>query len=348
MGARVPTQSSFLLPQISCPFPASYHPNGDVIAAASDKWFEAESYYFTEARHCHLHQLNVGRLVAYCYHRVIDDNHLRIVCDYMNVLFHMDNLCDFLSTGEAVTLSEVTMNALASPHVYRTILPSGRNLPAVEPEASKLIRNFWQRCIVNMAPGIQACFCENISATVKSIKTERKFRGKDSLPDVAAYIAFRHDNSACPAAFDLLEYSMDIELPNFVRNDPSLMVLSNCAIDFIALCNDVFSYNVEQSRGDICHSVPIMMKIHKLDLQGAIDRIADMCRESIESFQAAKALLPSWGTELDKDVALYIGGIEDWMSGNIEWSLSSERYFPPGSKKEGVVMLLPCQTDVYV
>ncbi|KAF8801858.1 terpenoid synthase [Phlegmacium glaucopus] len=345
--ARVPTQFSFLLPQISCPFPVSYHPNGDIIAAASDKWFEAESYYFTEARRRRLHQLKVGRLVTCCYHRVINDNRLRIVCDFMNVLFHMDDLCDFLSTSEAVTFSEVIMNALASPHEYRTILPSGRNLPAVEPEASKLIRNFWQRCIVDMAPGIQARFCENVSATVKSIETERKFRGKDSLPDFAAYIAFRRDNSSCRNALDLLEYSMEIELPNFVRNDPSFTVLSNCAIDFIALCNDVFSYNVEQSRGDICHSVPIIMKIYKLDLQGAVDHIADMCRESIESFQAAKALLPSWGTEIDKDVALYIGGIEDWMSGNIEWSLLSERYFPPGSMKEGVVTLLPRQTDVY-
>ncbi|KAF8524713.1 isoprenoid synthase domain-containing protein [Hysterangium stoloniferum] len=347
MSARVLTQSSFLLPQISCPFPASYHPNGDIIAAASDKWFEAESYYFTEARRRRLHQLKVGRLVAYCYHRATDDNRLRIVCDYMNVLFHMDDLCDFLSTSEAATLSEVTMNALASPHVYRTILPSGRKLPVVEPEASKLIRNFWRRCIVNMTSSVQTRFCENISLAVKTIETERKFRGKDSLPDIAAYIAFRRENSACRAAFDLLEYCLEIELPNFVRNDPSLTVLSNCAIDFIALSNDIYSYNVEQSRGDICHSVPIIMKIHNSDLQEAVDRIADMCRESVESFQAAKALLPSWGTEIDKDVAMYIGGIEDWMSGNIQWSLFLERYFPPGSKKDGVVTLLSRQTDVY-
>ncbi|KAF8507857.1 hypothetical protein BU17DRAFT_57157, partial [Hysterangium stoloniferum] len=86
--------------------------------------------------------------------------------------------------------------------------------------------------------------------------------------------------------------------------------------------------------------VALVMKAHNLDLQGAVDHIADMCRESIESFHAAKAVLPSWGTEIDKDVTMYIKCIEDWMSGSLQWSLFLERYFPPGSEKDGVVTIL--------
>ncbi|KAF8501816.1 hypothetical protein BU17DRAFT_71974 [Hysterangium stoloniferum] len=68
----------------------------------------------------------------------------------------------------------------------------------------------------------------------------------------------------------------------------------------------IFSYNIEHSHGHPCHIVTLVMKAHNLDLQGVVDRIADMCRESKESFHAAKALLPLWGTEIDNDVTMYI------------------------------------------
>ncbi|KAF8524715.1 terpenoid synthase [Hysterangium stoloniferum] len=347
MSTQIPTQSSFLLPQISCPFPASYHPNGDAIAAAADKWFEGGCYHFAEARRRRINELKAGRLAAYCWNRAIDDSRLRIICDFLNVFFHMDDLSDHLSTSEAATSSEVAMNALASPHAYRTVLPSGRKLPEVEPETSKLLRDFWERCIVDMAPGAQTRFCKNVDGWVKGMEMECQLRNNDSLPDITSYLAFRRDSSGIRPCFDLLEYAFGIELPNVVTNDPAFTALLNSANDFISLSNDVFSYNVEQSRGDICHSVPKLMKIHSLDLQGAVDRVADMCRESVESFHAAKAALPSWGTKVDKDVATYIQGLEDSMSGSLEWSLSSERHFPIGSIKDGVVTLLPRQTVVY-
>ncbi|KAF8514896.1 isoprenoid synthase domain-containing protein, partial [Hysterangium stoloniferum] len=135
-----------------------------------------------------------------------------------------------------------------------------------------------------------------------------------------SFLPLRRDNSGCRPCFELLEYSFGIELPGFVMDDPSIILLSNCANDFIALSNDIFSYNVEQSRGDTYNIVVMVMKSFKLDLQGAVDHIGNMCRETLELFQATKASLPSWNVEIDKDVALYIKGLEDWVSGSLHWS----------------------------
>ncbi|KAF8507833.1 terpenoid synthase [Hysterangium stoloniferum] len=337
----MPTQTSFLLPQISCPFNVSYHPNGDVVAAASDKWFEGGSDHFTEAKRRRLYEIKAGQLTAYCYNDA-DDNRLRVVCDFINILFHLDDLFDNLSTRDTVAFSDVVMNALTSPHAYRIILPSGTKLPEAEPEASRIVRDFWGRCIADMAPSVQARFCENMNAFLKSLEAESKSRGDDSLPSIAEFMSLRRDNGGCRPSFDLLEYSFGIELPDFVMDDPSITLLSDCANDFIALTNDIFSYNVEQSRGDTYNVVVIVMKSFKLDLQGAVDHIGNMCRETLELFQATKASLPSWNVEVDKDVALYIKGLEDWMSGSLHWSLFvSERYFPPSTLKDGVVTLLP-------
>jgi hypothetical protein len=69
------------------------------------------------------------------------------------------------------------------------------------------------------------------------------------------------------------------------------------------------------------------MEHHGLDLQGAFDRAGDMCREVIDSFKENKNKLPSWGAEIDGDVARYVRGLEDWMSGSVQWSFVTERYF---------------------
>jgi alpha-muurolene/germacrene-A/gamma-muurolene/(+)-delta-cadinol synthase len=133
------TSTTIRLPNIHTPFPLVYHKNGDAIAAASDHWFENGCRSFTEDKRRRLYGLKAGQLTAYCYHNT-DDHRLRVVCDFMNFLFHLDDISDDLKATETVALSDVVMNAFASPHSYRGILPDGRRLPEEEPEASKLAR----------------------------------------------------------------------------------------------------------------------------------------------------------------------------------------------------------------
>jgi hypothetical protein len=135
------TSTTIRLPNIHTPFPLAYHKNGDAIAAASDHWFENGCRSFTEDKRRRLYGLKAGQLTAYCYHNT-DDHRLRVVCDFMNFLFHLDDISDDLKTTETVALSDVVMNAFASPHSYRGILPDGRRLPEEEPEASKLAREY--------------------------------------------------------------------------------------------------------------------------------------------------------------------------------------------------------------
>jgi alpha-muurolene/germacrene-A/gamma-muurolene/(+)-delta-cadinol synthase len=105
----------------------------------------------------------------------------------------------------------------------------------------------------------------------------------------------------------------------------------------------MYSFNVEHARGDWNNMVAIFMKHHSLDIQGAVNRTAEMCCQVFDTFNENKAKLPSWGPEIDKDVSLYVGGLESWMSGNLYWSFTTERYFGPevlDIKQNKVVKLL--------
>lgn len=105
------------------------------------------------------------------------------------------------------------------------------------------------------------------------------------------FIQLRRDTSGCKPVFDLIEYSMDIDLPDFVIDNPFIMALNEGANDLVTVrpvcalhfqftirltllypqwsnvsfsstrrlgmsdadpdrAQDIFSYNVEQSRGD--------------------------------------------------------------------------------------------------
>lgn len=97
----------------------------------------------------------------------------------------------------------------------------------------------------------------------------------------------RRDTSGCKPVFDLIEYAMDIDLPDFVISHPIIKALNQGANDLVTVCfpstteqalpncplqwsNDIFSYNKEQALGDthnVCYvcfycCAPTVMILH--------------------------------------------------------------------------------------
>ena len=90
--------------------------------------------------------------------------------------------------------------------------------------------------------------------------------------------------------------------------------------------------------------IPVVMHEQGLPLQGAVDFVGDLCKQCIERFEQDKAELPSWGPEIDRAVAMYVQGLDDWIIANAEWSFVTERYFGkegPTVKKTRQIALLP-------
>lgn len=73
--------------------------------------------------------------------------------------------------------------------------------------------------------------------------------------------------------------------------------------------------------------IPVVMHQEGVDLQAAVDFVGNMCKQSIDRFNEDRARLPSWGPEIDRDVAIYVNGLADWIVGSLHWSFETERYF---------------------
>ncbi|KAF8588089.1 terpenoid synthase [Ramaria rubella] len=329
------TVTAFRLPDLisNCPFPVAYHKNGDAIAAASEKWVEQGCRVFTEDMRRHLRGLMAGQLAAYCYNKCSDER-FRVICDFMLVLFLLDDLSDDLMTKDTEILADVVMNAIAFPEAYRPTHTKGKEQPEIESDASSLTRDYWARLIPDAGPEVQARCAENVELYLVAVHQQANHRDTGDIPSLEDYVQLRRLSSGCKPLFDLLEYSLDMQLPDYIIENPLLETLKDCVNDFVAFSNDIFSFNVEQSRGDTHNLVTIIMENYNLDLQSAVDRAGDMCREALDKYCVTKAKFPSYGPELDNQLAAFFRGLESWISGSLDWSFVTPRYF--GSRRNEI------------
>ncbi|KAJ7772948.1 terpenoid synthase [Mycena maculata] len=336
--------TSFILPDLvsHCPYSLTYHPNGDVVAQESVDWLDSSCPELSPKQRKALHGLKAGELTAYCYHTAPPDR-LRVISDFMNYLFHLDNISDGMMTRDTEVLADSVMNALWFCQAYRPTSALGKKQPPEELNAGKLARDFWARCIPGAGPGTQARFKETLELFFEAVNIQAEMRDAGIIPDLESYIDVRRDTSGCKPCWALIEYALDIDLPDYVVENPVMMALNQSTNDLVTWSNDIFSYNVEQSRGDTHNMVIILMQFHDHTLQSALDYVGELCRQTIDTFQRNRASLPSWGPEIDSMVERYVQGLESWIVGSLHWSFMTERYFGKTAqdiKKKRVVTLI--------
>ncbi|KAL0569394.1 Alpha-muurolene synthase [Marasmius crinis-equi] len=339
----------FLLPDLvsHCDFPLVYHPEGDAVAADSVRWMDENCPMLNEKRRKALYGLQAGELTAFCYNYTTPDR-LRVVADFLTYLFHLDNISDGMMTGDTHLLGDLVMNALWDTKSYRPTHQKGREQPAEEPNAAKLARDFWGRCIADAKPGCQSRFRETFEHFFEAVNHQAADRDKDVIPDLESYINYRRDTSGCKPCWALVEYALDIDLPDEVAEHPTIMALGEATNDLVTWSNDIFSYNVEQARGDTHNMIVIFMVHSNMTLQEAMERVGTMCADSIKRFNAERENLPSWGPEVDDMVQRYVQGLQDWIVGSLHWSFQTARYFGTDGetvKKTRRVKLLPVRED---
>lgn len=69
------------------------------------------------------------------------------------------------------------------------------------------------------------------------------------------------------------------------------------------------------------------MKERDLELQPAMKVAEELCMKCIQDFERDRAALPSWGPEIDRQVKVYVQGLQEWIVGSLYWSFACKRYF---------------------
>ncbi|TFY72469.1 hypothetical protein EVG20_g568 [Dentipellis fragilis] len=284
--------------------------------------------------------LQSGVLSALCY-PAAPSSRLRVVADYMNYLFKLDDWSDELTPEQVDVLRGRVMQVLYDPSPFVN--------KAGDDPVALLTASFFSRLVSSAGPLCVARFVSTMEDFFDAVTQQAHDRICDSVPSLQTYIALRRDTSGCRPCFALVEYAAGIDLPHSIAKHPCAHTMEDAANDVVSFANDIYSFNVEQARGDTHNAVIIVMREQGLDIQDALNHVGDLCIAAIQTFERTRAQIPSTGTRMDADLDAYIAGLQDWMVGSLHWSFITERYFGAHGlevKKGLKVKLLPQKAQI--
>ncbi|KAG1821857.1 isoprenoid synthase domain-containing protein [Suillus subaureus] len=240
----------------------------------------------------------------------------RTTCDFLNLLFVLDHLSDDMNGKDANGACEVFYQVMADPDFKH------------ESNLAKIILDFRQAVIRSAKPQFFKHFLSSLKGYTKAVAQEAELREAGGVLDLINFVPLRRENSAVRCCFAFIEYNLDIELPDAVFDDPIFQSVYFAAVDMVCWTNDLLSYNVEQAMGHTSNNiVTILMREKDASVQDAADCIGVVFEQLMARFLKDKSRLPSWGADIDRDVALYVEALTRWVGGNLVWSFQCSRYF---------------------
>jgi hypothetical protein len=71
----------------------------------------------------------------------------------------------------------------------------------------------------------------------QAVHQQASYRADGTIPDLETYIWERRETSGCKPAFDLIEYALNLELPEYVVEHPVISALNHSANDLVSWSN---------------------------------------------------------------------------------------------------------------
>jgi len=210
------------------------------------------------------------------------------------------------------------VDAMRNPHTPR---------PKGEWVGGEIARQFWELAIETASPQSQKRFIETYGFYAQAVVQEAADRSHKLIRSVQEYFEVRRDTVGARPCFALLE--LDKNLPDEAVRHPVVEEMTTLAVDMIMLCNDIVSYNVEQSRGNDDHNIiTIVMHQNKTDIQGAMEWVDDYYKEAVAKFMDLyENNIPKFGEPVDTELVQYVDGMANWVRSTYQFSYESERYF---------------------
>ncbi|KZT42148.1 terpenoid synthase [Sistotremastrum suecicum HHB10207 ss-3] len=315
------TTTTVQLPDLLAGWPMqrTINPHYEEVATESADWVETfepfDAKYLAIFRKCKFEILRTG-------------------CDLMNAFFVFDDISDEQCASDVQKGADIIMDAIRNPYDPR---PEGDSV------LGEVYQSFWSRALLSSSRSAAHRFVDHFQNYVDSVVQQAADRDSNHIRSIEDYLILRRHTIGVLPSFDILQ--MDKDLPDHVVYHPKVLALVELATDMIILANDIYSYNVEQSRGDDAHNlVAVAMKEQNLDVQEAMDYVGRRYYGLRDTFLAGFHDLPSWSPKIDSELKDYIWGVGNWVTANVEWSFESERYFGtrgPEIREHRSVALLP-------
>jgi hypothetical protein len=172
---------------------------------------------------------------------------------------------------------------------------------------------------------------------------EQRLRLSGAIPSIDEFWRYRLGSSAVTVCIALNEFSWEsMNLPVEFYNDEDVKSICRYTNTIISATNDLLSIKKEIKRDAIDSLVPILF-FHLGDIQMAVAEVVAFITGEINNLDVAAASLFKRHESADEDmrrqVEQFVDGCKHYTTGNLTWSLATDRY---GVNKvgNGIVMTL--------
>ncbi|KAF7334898.1 Terpene cyclase [Mycena sanguinolenta] len=338
--------NEIILPDLLAQWPFETNPNPlQNIVADSAAWVESFEAFSPRAQIAfNLCKFGIFSSLAYA---TAGPGHFRAACDLMNLFFVFDEKSDEASGQEVAQQAADIMRALRRKHSWShdEKVNHLRGLSNLKAE-SVFDSAFWKRTLLVASQSSAQRFIKHFDEYTDAVRQQAVDRETGHLRSISGYLQLRRGTIGVRPSFDF--FLLTDDLPDSAVDHPHIERLACGAIDMTILANDLYSYNVEQSRGDDEHNlITVAMKEKNFSVQQAVDHVGEKYLHISRAFCEDMKNLPIFPDPVNNLVKEYATGMALWVYTNIKWSFASQRYFgrdgPAIEKHRRVRLLAPAE-----
>lgn len=149
-------------------------------------------------------------------------------------------------------------------------------------------------------------------------------REDEVVPPLDDYIFMRRRTGAMLTVFTLIDVASGRSLTPAEWRHPTVRAITESANDVVVWDNDLISYAKESGEGNSRNNlVSVLVRHRGYSRQQAMEVIGTMRNQAIDDMVTLRPSLEALGSEA---VLAYVRGLEFWISGSVDYSLTSSRY----------------------
>ncbi|PRQ04309.1 Germacradienol/geosmin synthase [Enhygromyxa salina] len=206
-------------------------------------------------------------------------------------------------------------------------------LPPTNPAERGLVE-LWPRSAANLPLDLRHAFAARIRSYVEGPLWEILNTIQDRTPDPIDYYEMRRTTGGSELALSFMQLGGALALPPEAELSPTMTGLIQAFCDVMPLRNDILSYDKElRDEGEFVNGVVVLQRVFDCDADQAAALTNSLVTARLEQFEHVVASsLPAMFEELELDgaaratVRQYVGRLEDWMAGELEWASTSGRF----------------------
>lgn len=146
------------------------------------------------------------------------------------------------------------------------------------------------------------------------------------VPTLGDYIFMRRRTGAMLTVFALIDVAAGERLSSDEWRHPDVRAITEHANDVVVWDNDLISYAKERAGVNVGNNlVRVLVRRRRCSIQAAMDLIGKMRDAAVGGMVALKPQLMALKSPA---VDAYVRGLEYWISGSIDYSVTSSRYVP--------------------